>query len=106
MDQYDAVVADTEVIVTITSQPTNQYFWNENPAVFTVVAEASAGTLTYQWETAAPDSKQWTLIEDATSDTYTADLPNEADGTQFRVIVGSTAGAVKVVSEVATAILD
>lgn len=102
----DEIVADTEVTVEITQQPTNQWYWNQNPAVFTVVAEASSGTVTYQWETAAPGSNDWSLIEDATTDTYTADLPDEATGTQFRVIVGSTDGAVKVVSDIALAQLD
>ena len=105
----DAKVADVEVTITITQQPTNQYFWNQHPAEFTVVASVNTGQLTYQWQKKAPtQGARWVNIVGATSDAYnTADTLVDADNnTQFRVVIGSTSGAVKVTSDAATALLD
>lgn len=105
----DAKVADVEVTITISQQPSNDYFWNGHPATFNVVASASSGTLTYQWQKKGPAAgSRWANIAGATSDTYdTADTLADADNnTQFRVVVGTDNGAAKVTSDAALAILD
>lgn len=105
----DAKVADVEITIAITQQPTNQLFWNGHEAVFSVVAEANVGTLTYQWQKKGPASgSRWANIGGATSDTYHTSntLADADDGTQFRVVIGTDNGAVKVTSDVAVANLD
>ena len=98
----DAIVADAEVTITIVTQPTNEWFYEGNPGTFTVAATASAGTVTYQWQTKAnTPGANWTNIDGANSDSYTAtdiDVVAE-DNTLFRVVLGSTSGAVKVTSD-------
>ena len=97
----DAIVADTEVTITIDTQPTNEWFYEGNPGTFTVAATASSGTVTYQWQTKANTAgAEWTNISGANSDSYTAtDIDVEAeDNTLFRVVLGSTSGAAKVIS--------
>lgn len=105
----DAKVSDVEVTITISQQPTNQFFWTGHPAEFTVIAAVNTGTLTYQWQKKAPtEGARWTNISGATAAAYnTADTLTDADtNTQYRVVVGSSSGAVKVTSDAALAILD
>lgn len=99
----DAVVADTEVTITIDTQPTNEWFYEGNPGTFTVAATSSDdSTITYQWQTKAnTPGANWTNIAGANSDSYTAtdiDVVAE-DNTLFRVVLGSTSGAAKVISD-------
>ena len=106
----DTKAADAAYTISISSQPANQNT-SSGGATFSVTASVTAGggTLAYQWQKKAVASgSRWTNIPDATAATYnTADtLVDADDGTQFRVIVGSTSGAVKVTSDVATAKLD
>lgn len=105
----DAKVADVEVSITISAQPTNQYFWNGHPAVFSVTASATSGALTYQWQKkGVTEGARWANISGATSATYstTNTLVDADDRTSFRVVIGSSSGAVKVTSDAALALLD
>ena len=98
----DAKVSDVEVTITIVTQPTNEYYYENNPATFEVTATASSGSVTYQWQKkAVTEGARWTNISGATSASYTAtDIQTSADdNTQFRVVIGSTSGAVKVTSD-------
>ena len=105
----DAKVADAEVTITINSNVQNEYYYDGNPAEFSIMAVASSGDVTYQWQTKAPtEGAQWVNIDGATSPEYsTTDTLTEADdNTSFRCILGTTSGAVKVISDEARARWD
>lgn len=100
----DAKVADVEVTLTIGTQPAGQTAV-AGGATFAVVATASSGTVTYQWqkkESAA--GSRWANVTGATSASLAlTGLTNAADnGDQYRVVLGSSSGAVKVTSDAAT----
>ena len=105
----DAIVADTEVTVTISQQPGTAWIWQGSQlASFTVGASTTAGDLTYQWLTQpAGGTDEWTVIDGATNATleYACEVPADY-GRSFKVIVGSTAGAVKTESDVAKSLED
>ena len=103
----DAVVADVEVTVTISQQPGTWWYVGNDTAEFTVSASATAGSVTYQWLTQAPGgTDEWVAIEDANGSTLNYGVTAADYGRSFKVIVGSTAGAVKVESDVAKALED
>lgn len=99
----DAVVADTNSVVVIDTQPTGQ---NSASGVATFVVVASGGTPTYQWYEALPGSTTFAPIAGAHPDfsgetTGTLVMSNIIvgdDNHQVRCVVGNTAGAVKVAS--------
>lgn len=98
----DAKVADVEVTITIGTQPAAQTT-DGGAATFTVVATASSGTLTYQWQKKpAAEGSRWANIGGATTDTL-ALTAQTADNTgdQYRVVLGASSGAVKVTSNAA-----
>lgn len=98
----DDQVADAEVSVTISGQPSTWWFVGDDTAEFSVTAAASAGSPTYQWLTQAPNgTDEWEVIEDATNATVQYPVTAADYERSFKVIVGSTAGAVKVESDVA-----
>jgi Ca2+-binding RTX toxin-like protein len=98
----DAIVADAEVSVTISSQPGTFWYVGDDTAEFSVTAAASAGSPTYQWLTQAPNgTDEWEVIEGATNATVQYPVTAADYERSFKVIVGSTAGAVKVESDVA-----
>lgn len=104
----DARVSDVEVTITINTQPDpTAYYYNE-ALTLSVSATASSGSLTYQWQKKLPgEDTRWTNVSGATSSSYTTPVLTEADnGTQWRVVLGTTSGAKKVYSEAAVAILD
>ncbi len=77
--------------VSITSDPTDVTIKEGNQATFTVSAEPGyeGDLLTYQWQMAEKDSKEFTNIEGATDATYTVENATEEgqNGTQYRCIV-------------------
>jgi hypothetical protein len=100
----DAKIADVEVTLTIGTQPANQTA-SAGGATFSVTATASSGTVTYQWqkkESAA--GSRWANVSGATSASLAlTGLTAGADnGDQYRVVLGSTSGAVKTTSSAAT----
>ena len=100
----DAKVADVEVTITVGTQPAAQTAV-DGEATFTVVATVSSGTLTYQWQKKeAAAGSRWANVSGATTDTLAlTGLTAEADnGDQYRVVLGSSSGAVKVTSSAAT----
>lgn len=99
----DAKVSDVEVTITIGTQPLAQTAV-DGAATFTVVATASSGTVTYQWQKKESTAgSRWINIADATTDTLAlTGLTVEADnGDQYRVVLGSDSGAKKVNSDAA-----
>ena len=99
----DAKVADVEVTITISAQPTGQTTV-AGAATFGVTATASSGTLTYQWQKKpVATGSRWANIGGATSATYEATGATSANtGDQYRVVIGTDNGAVKVTSDAAT----
>lgn len=99
----DAIVSDVEVTITISAQPLSQDYTDE-ALTFSVTASASSGSVTYQWQTRTSSTARWSNVTGATSASYTTGTLLEANtGAQYRVVVGSTSGAVKVNSDAATA---
>lgn len=98
----DAIVADVEVTITISGQPTNQNT-SEGAATFSVTASVTSGVLVYQWQNRAVGTTRWMNVngETAASIVLSGQLVGN-DGDQYRVVVGSDSGAVKVNSTAAT----
>lgn len=98
----DTIVADTEVSITISVQPANQTTVTGG-ATFEVTATSSTGSPTYQWQKRASSTARWANVSGATSATLalTGQVANDT-GSQYRVVVSSTTGAVKVNSDAAT----
>jgi hypothetical protein len=98
----DAIVADTEVSITISVQPANQTTVTGG-ATFGVTATSSTGSATYQWQKRASSTARWANVSGATNATIVLTGQVLADsGSQYRVVVSSTTGAVKVNSDAAT----
>jgi len=99
----DATVADVNVTITISAQPANQTTVS-GEATFAVTATASTGSVTYQWQKkAAAAGSRWANVTGATSASLAlTGQTSAATGDQYRVVIGSDSGAVKVTSDVAT----
>ena len=99
----DATVADVNVTITISAQPANQTTVSGG-ATFAVTATASTGSVTYQWQKkAAAAGARWANVTGATSASLAlTGQTSAATGDQYRVVIGSDSGAVKVTSDVAT----
>ena len=103
----DAVAGDAASAVTIGTQPANASVAATNTQAFTVAAtKTGAGTLTYQWQVSTDGGASFadvTTGTNATTATYTTAATEAGDsGNQYRVKVGTTAGAVEVTSTAAT----
>ena len=98
----DAIAADVEVTLTIGTQPANQTTVS-GAATFSVVATASSGTVTYQWQKKLATSTRWNNVvgEVADSIVLAGQLAGNT-GDQYRVVLGSDSGAVKVTSNAGT----
>jgi len=98
----DAKVADVEVTITISVQPAAQTTV-AGEATFAVTASASSGSVTYQWQKKLAGTTRWNNVSGATTDTLAlTGQTSAANDDQYRVVVGSTSGAVKVTSSAAT----
>lgn len=98
----DAKVADVEVTITVSAQPANQTT-SSGGATFSVTASASSGTMTYQWQKKAASATRFANVSGATSASLALTGQTAgADGDQYRVILGTSSGAVKVTSDAAT----
>ena len=103
----DAVAGDAASAVTIGTQPANASVAATNTQAFTVAAtKTGAGTLTYQWQVSTDGGASFadvTTGTNGTTATYTTAATAAGDsGNQYRVKVGTTAGAVEVTSTAAT----
>ena len=99
----DAKVSDVEVTITVSSQPQNGTSVS-GAVTFGVTASASSGSMTYQWQKKPVGAtSRWANISGATSATYAVSGATSGNtGDQYRVILGSSSGAVKVTSDAAT----
>ena len=97
----DTKVADVNVTITISAQPAAQTTV-AGAATFTVTASASTGNATYQWQKKLAGAARWVNVSGATTDTLAlTGQTSAANGDQYRVVVGSDSGAVKVTSDAA-----
>ena len=81
-----------DVAPVISTQPTSVAAALGTPATFSLVAQGNG--LSYQWQRSTDNAQTWRDIVGATGASYTtAALDASANGTQFRVIVGSSAGS-------------
>lgn len=98
----DTIAADVASAITIGTQPTDQDS-SSGAATFSVVATATTGTVTYQWQRRTSSTGRWTNISGATSDSLAlTGLTATEDGYQYRVKLNSSAGAEEVISDTAT----
>lgn len=98
----DAKVADVEVAIAITAQPgATVAFVDGQPLTLTVVATVTSGSLSYQWQRKpAAEGARWSNISGATAADYTTAALTAANvGDSYRVVLGSTSGAVKVTGD-------
>ena len=103
----DTIAGDAASSVAIGTQPASASVAATNTQAFTVAAtKTGAGTLTYQWQVSTNggvDFADVTTGANATTATYTTAATAAGDnGNQYRVKVGTTAGAVELVSSAAT----
>ena len=100
----DTKAADAAYTISISSQPSNQNT-SSGGATFSVTASVTAGggTIAYQWQKKAVGSTRWTNVSGETSSSIalTGQLAGNT-GDQYRVVLSSTSGAVKVTSNAAT----
>ena len=79
----------------ITRQPQNQIMLEGTNATLRVLANTgTVGTVSYQWQTAAPNSNEWTNVTTGvsgnTTNYRTPALANNETGRQYRVIITNT----------------
>ena len=103
----DTLAGDAASSVAITTQPANASVAATNTQAFAVAAsKTGAGTLTYQWQVSTDGGASFadvTTGSNGTTATYTTAATAAGDsGNQYRVKVGTTAGAVEVTSAAAT----
>ena len=103
----DTLAGDAASSAAITTQPANASVAATNTQAFAVVAaKTGAGTLTYQWQVSTDGGETFadvTTGANGTTATYTTAATAAGDsGNQYRVKVGTTAGAVEVTSTAAT----
>ena len=103
----DTIASDSAGAITIGTQPADASVAATNTQAFTVAAtKTGAGTLTYQWQVSTNggvDFADVTTGTNGTTATYTTAATAAGDsGNQYRVKVGTTAGAVELVSSAAT----
>jgi len=98
----DTIAADVTSTITITTQPTNQTTASGG-ATFTVVATATVGSVTFQWQRRTTTGGRFTNVSGATSASLVlAGQTASANGHEYRVKLNSTAGATEVISNEVT----
>jgi len=102
----DLVAGDAASAVAIGTQPANASVAanGSNTATFTVSAtKTGAGSLTYQWQVSTDEGASFSDISSANANSVTtAAVVAGDDQNQYRVKVGTDAGATELVSSVAT----
>ena len=102
----DTIASDSAGAITIGTQPANASVAATNTQAFTVAAtKTGGGALTYQWQVSTDGGATFantTTGTNSTTATYTTAATAAGDnGNQYRVKIGTTAGAVEVVSSAA-----
>lgn len=98
----DATVSDAETTITIATHPASVTAASGG-ATFSVTASVTSGTLTYKWQKkATATNARWTDIVGATSASLAlTGLTAANNKEEYRVVLASTSGAVKRVSNAA-----
>ena len=96
----DATVADSNPVISISVQPSDQTTV-AGAATFAVTAAVTIGSLTYQWQRQAKAASKWTNVSGETSSSIVlSGLLAANDGDKYRVVLGSTTqGTAKVYSD-------
>lgn len=107
-DREDEIASDVDSVITISAHPANKSTTG-GAATFggELVASATSGTLTYQWQRAlAASNTRFVNVVGANSATLAlsglTNTPISPTGNLYRVVLGTTAGALKVTSNAAT----
>tara|TARA_B100001250_G_scaffold323513_1_gene286948 strand:- start:414 stop:995 length:582 start_codon:yes stop_codon:yes gene_type:complete len=100
----DTLAGDAASSVAIGTQPADASVAATNTQAFTVATTVTgAGTATYQWQISTNGGVSFADIDSADAATYTTPATAAGDsGNQYRVRIGTSAGAVEVVSNAAT----
>ena len=100
----DTIAGDAASSIAIDTQPANASVAATNTQAFTVAATVTgAGSATFQWQLSTNSGVDFADISGATSATFTTPATAAGDnGNQYRVKLGTSAGAVEVVSSAAT----
>lgn len=113
--QYETLVAMSTITgdsdslppvptITISGQPSNTSVVEPATGTFSVTANTTSGTLSYQWQKAEAGNTTFANIVGANTNTYTTGATTVADdnGDVYRVVVSGTLGAAPVTSANAT----
>jgi len=103
----DTIAGDAASSIAIDTQPANASVAATNTQAFTVATTVTgAGSATFQWQVSTNGGVDFADVTDGangTTATYTTAATAAGDnGNQYRVKLGTTAGAVEVVSSAAT----
>ena len=103
----DTIAGDAASSIAIDTQPANASVAATNTQAFTVATTVTgAGSATFQWQVSTNGGVDFADVTDGangTTATYTTAATAAGDsGNQYRVKVGTTAGAVELVSSAAT----
>ena len=100
----DTIAGDAASSIAIDTQPASASVAATNTQAFTVATTVTgAGTASYQWQISTNAGVDFSDISGATNATYTTPATAAGDsGNQYRVRIGTSAGAVEVVSNAAT----
>lgn len=76
--------------VRITTAPLNRSVSPGQTATFTVAAETTGGTITYEWQSKAPGAADFTNLAGASAASYTTPAATaQMSGTQYRVVLSN-----------------
>ena len=100
----DTIAGDAASSIAIDTQPASASVAATNTQAFTVATTVTgAGSATFQWQLSTDSGDDFSDIAGATSATFTTPATAAGDnGNQYRVKLGTSAGAVEVVSNAAT----
>jgi len=100
----DTIAGDAASSIAIDTQPASASVAATNTQAFTVATTVTgAGSATFQWQLSTNGGVDFSDISGATSATFTTPATAAGDnGNQYRVKLGTSAGAVEVVSSAAT----
>ena len=82
--------ASVAQFVRITTAPESRSVSPGQTATFTVAAETTGGTITYQWQSKAPGAADFANVSGATAASFTTPAATaQMSGTQYRVVVSN-----------------
>ena len=85
----DATIADTNPVISISTQPASQNTADGGAATFTISAAVTVGSLTYQWQKAVAGSTRFVNVGGATSSSLVLASQSSANtGDRYRCVLG------------------